>query len=103
MPSGDRGASASLSSTSRLNAAGWSLKLTASGPTTSRVYGELSEGAESVATRIVDGRGKVVAPLSVVVAADSIKLQAAVRSLVASGLGLSRSPGWRPGIPIRTS
>ncbi|MEU6225210.1 IclR family transcriptional regulator [Streptomyces sp. NPDC047042] len=64
---------------------------------------ELSEGAESVATRIVDGRGQVVAALSVVVAAGSIKLQAAVPSLVASGLGLSRSLGWRPGIPIRTS
>ncbi|WP_329237714.1 IclR family transcriptional regulator [Streptomyces canus] len=64
---------------------------------------ELSEGAESVATRIIDGHGKVVAALSVVVAAGSIKLQAAVPSLVASGLGLSRSLGWRPGIPIRTS
>ncbi|MFF5363835.1 IclR family transcriptional regulator [Streptomyces scabiei] len=64
---------------------------------------ELSEGAESVATRIVDGRGKVVAALSVVVAAGSIKLQAAVPSLVTSGLGLSRSLGWRPGIPIRPS
>ncbi|MFE2219813.1 IclR family transcriptional regulator [Streptomyces canus] len=64
---------------------------------------ELSEGAESVATRIVDGSGKVVAALSVVVAAGSIKLQAAVPSLVTSGLGLSRSLGWRPGIPIRTA
>ncbi|WP_371573625.1 IclR family transcriptional regulator [Streptomyces sp. NBC_01314] len=64
---------------------------------------ELSEGAESVATRIIDGSGKVVAALSVVVAAGSIKLQAAVPSLVASGLGLSRSLGWRPGIPIRAS
>lgn len=64
---------------------------------------ELSEGAESVATRILDGRGKVVAALSVVVAAGSIKLQAAVPSLVASGLGLSRSLGWRPGVPLRIS
>ncbi|MER6159321.1 IclR family transcriptional regulator [Streptomyces sp. NPDC001868] len=64
---------------------------------------ELSEGAESVATRIIDGRGKVVAALSVVVAAGSIKLQAAVPTLVTSGLGLSRSLGWRPGIPIHTS
>ncbi|GHB82738.1 transcriptional regulator [Streptomyces umbrinus] len=64
---------------------------------------ELSEGAESVATRIVDGHGKVVAALSVVVAAGSIKLQAVVPTLVASGLGLSRRLGWRPGIPIRTS
>ena len=36
------------------------------------------------------------------VAAGSIKLQAAVPTLVASGLGLSRSLGWRPGIhPVR--
>ena len=64
---------------------------------------ELSEGAESVATRIVDGHGRVVAALSVVVAAGSINLETAVPSLVASGLGLSRRLGWRPGIPIRTS
>jgi DNA-binding IclR family transcriptional regulator len=64
---------------------------------------ELSEGAESVATRIIDGRGRVVAALSVVVAAGSINLEAAVPSLVASGLGLSRRLGWRPGVPIRTS
>ena len=64
---------------------------------------ELSEGAESVATRIVDGNGRVVAALSVVVAAGSINLEAAVPSLVASGLGLSRRLGWRPGVPIRTS
>ncbi|AYC35834.1 IclR family transcriptional regulator [Streptomyces sp. NPDC001178] len=64
---------------------------------------ELSEGAESVATRIVDGSGNVVAAMSVVVAAGSIKLQAAVPTLVASGLGLSRSLGWRPGIPVRAA
>jgi hypothetical protein len=34
---------------------------------------------------------------------DLHELEAAVPSLVASGLGLSRSLGWRPGIPIRTS
>ncbi|WP_430379343.1 IclR family transcriptional regulator [Streptomyces sp. B1-3] len=64
---------------------------------------ELSEGAESAATRIVDGSGNVVAAMSVVVAAGSIKLQAAVPTLVASGLGLSRSLGWRPGIPVRAA
>lgn len=64
---------------------------------------EFSEGAESVATRIIDSRGKVVAALSVVVAAGSIDLHAAVPSLVSSGLGLSRRLGWRPGIPVRAS
>jgi DNA-binding IclR family transcriptional regulator len=67
------------------------------------VRDELSEGAESVATRIIDGHGRVVAALSVVVATGSISLEAAIPSLVASGLGLSRRLGWRPGIPIRTS
>jgi DNA-binding IclR family transcriptional regulator len=62
---------------------------------------ELSEGAQSVATRIIDHQGSVVAALSVVVSAGSIKLQAAVPSLVASGLGISRALGWRPGIPVR--
>lgn len=63
---------------------------------------ELTAGADSVATRIVDGRGTVVAALSVVVATGSINLQAVIPSLVASGLGLSRSLGWRPGIPVRS-
>jgi DNA-binding IclR family transcriptional regulator len=63
---------------------------------------ELSEGAQSVATRVVDHRGVVVAALSVVVSAGSIKLQAALPTLVASGLGISRALGWKPGIAIRT-
>ena len=63
---------------------------------------ELSDGADSVATRIVDQRGLVVAALSVVVAAGSIKHQAVVPQLVSSGIGISRALGWRPGIAIRS-
>ncbi|WP_433260912.1 IclR family transcriptional regulator [Actinosynnema sp. CS-041913] len=68
---------------------------------TASVRGELTTGADSVATRIVDGEGTVVAALSVVVRAGSVKHQAALPSLIASGLGISRVLGWRPGIRIR--
>ncbi|TMR94154.1 IclR family transcriptional regulator [Nonomuraea basaltis] len=68
---------------------------------TAAVRGELTEGADSVATRIVDGHGRVVAALSVVLRAGSVKHQAALPSVLASGLGISRQLGWRPGIRIR--
>jgi DNA-binding IclR family transcriptional regulator len=68
---------------------------------TAAVRGELTEGADSVATRIVDGAGEVVAALSVVVGAGTLRRQAAIPSLVASGLGISRLLGWRPGVRIR--
>ncbi|MBB5957348.1 DNA-binding IclR family transcriptional regulator [Saccharothrix tamanrassetensis] len=68
---------------------------------TASVRGELTTGADSVATRIVDGDGMVVAALSVVVRTGSVKHQAALPSLIASGLGISRVLGWRPGIRIR--
>ncbi|MFI7704251.1 hypothetical protein [Nonomuraea sp. NPDC049480] len=57
--------------------------------------------ADSVATRIVDGAGRVVAALSVVLRAGSVKHQAALPSVLASGLGISRQLGWRPGIRVR--
>ncbi|MEV0675461.1 IclR family transcriptional regulator [Actinosynnema sp. NPDC050436] len=68
---------------------------------TASVRGELTTGADSVATRIVDAEGTVVAALSVVVRTGSVKHQAALPSLIASGLGISRVLGWRPGIRIR--
>ncbi|MEU5696167.1 IclR family transcriptional regulator [Actinosynnema sp. NPDC020468] len=68
---------------------------------TAAVRGELTTGADSVATRIVDAEGAVVAALSVVVRTDSVKHQAALPSLIASGLGISRVLGWKPGIRIR--
>jgi DNA-binding IclR family transcriptional regulator len=65
------------------------------------VRGELTEEADSVATRIIDADGDVVAALSVVVKAGSVKYQAIVPSVVASALGISRRLGWRPGTHIR--
>lgn len=62
---------------------------------------ELTPTAESVATRILDGEGTVVAALSVVLRAGSVDLAAAIPSVVASGLRLSRLVGWRPGITAR--
>jgi DNA-binding IclR family transcriptional regulator len=68
---------------------------------TASVRGELTEGADSVATRIVDGDGTVVAALSVVVRSGSVRHRAALPTLIASGLGMSRVLGWRPGIRVR--
>ena len=65
------------------------------------IHGELTEGADSVATRIVDGSGRVVAALSVVLRSGSVKHHSALPSVVASGLGISRQLGWRPGTRIR--
>lgn len=67
---------------------------------TASVRGELTDGADSVATRIVDGGGRVVAALSVVVQSGSIRHQAALPSVVASGLGISRVLGWQPGTRV---
>ena len=69
---------------------------------TASVRSELTEGADSVATRIIDGEGRVVAALSVVVRTGSIRHHAALPTVVASGLGLSRMLGWRPGVRVRT-
>ena len=61
---------------------------------------ELTAGADSVATRIVDGDGRVIAAMSVVVRAGSVDLQGLIPTLVASGLGISRTLGWNPGVAI---
>ncbi|HET9082604.1 MAG TPA: IclR family transcriptional regulator [Trebonia sp.] len=65
------------------------------------VRGELSEGADSIATRIMNGEGRVVAALSVVVAAGSVQPQAVLPSVLTSGLAISRALGWRPGVRVR--
>jgi DNA-binding IclR family transcriptional regulator len=69
---------------------------------TASVRRELTEGADSIATRIVDAEGRVVAALSVVVRTGSVKHHTALPTVVASGLGLSRMLGWRPGVRVRT-
>ncbi|MGH3246993.1 MAG: IclR family transcriptional regulator [Trebonia sp.] len=68
---------------------------------TAVVRGELTEGADSFATRIVDGGGAVVAALSVVVRSGSVKDHAVLPAVVASGLNISRLFGWRPGVKVR--
>lgn len=67
------------------------------------VGGELTVGADSIATRVVDGDGSVVAALSVVVRSGSVLPRTVLPSLVTSGLGLSRALGWRPGVAVRAS
>jgi len=68
---------------------------------TAIVREELSQRAESVAVRIMDAEGSVVAALSVVVQTGSVALQSVIPSVVASGLGISRRLGWSPDIGVR--
>ncbi|MBQ0825389.1 IclR family transcriptional regulator [Streptomyces tagetis] len=65
------------------------------------VRGELTHEADSIATRIMNGEGRVVASLSVVVRAGSVQPQSILPSVITSGLGISRMLGWRPGIRVR--
>lgn len=65
------------------------------------VRGELTEGADSIATRIMNSEGRVVAALSVVVRTGSVQPQAVLPSVITSGLAISRTLGWRPGIRVR--
>ncbi len=68
---------------------------------TAVVHGELTEGADSYATRIVDAEGAVVAALSVIVRAGSVRHCSVLPAVVASGLGVSRLLGWHPGVKVR--
>lgn len=65
------------------------------------VRGELTEGADSIATRIMNTEGRVVAALSVVVRTGSVQPQAVLPSVITSGLAISRTLGWRPGVRVR--
>jgi len=65
------------------------------------VRGELTEDADSIATRIMNGQGRVVAALSVVVRTGSVRPQAVLPSVITSGLAISRTLGWRPGTRVR--
>jgi DNA-binding IclR family transcriptional regulator len=69
---------------------------------TATVREELTPGGDSVATRIMDAEGRVVAALSVVVRSGSVSLTAAVPSVVTSGLGISRRLGWTPDVGVRS-
>lgn len=68
---------------------------------TAVVREELSPGGDSVATRIMDADGRVVAALSVVVRSGSVSPAAAVPPVVTSGLGISRRLGWVPDVGVR--
>lgn len=62
---------------------------------------ELTVGADSVAARIMNADGRVVAALSVVVRSGSLQLQRVTPSLLSSGLGISRRLGWTPQVGVR--
>lgn len=64
---------------------------------------EMTAGVDSVATRIVDAEGRVVAALSVVVRSGSVGLWTVIPSVIASGLGISRRLGWEPRVGTRQS
>jgi DNA-binding IclR family transcriptional regulator len=68
---------------------------------TAIVREELTPGADSVATRIMDAEGRVIAALSVVVRSGSVALRAVIPSVVTSGLGISRRLGWTPAVSAR--
>jgi DNA-binding IclR family transcriptional regulator len=68
---------------------------------TATVREELTPNVDSVATPITDAEGRVVAALSVVVRSGSVALTAAIPSVVASGLGISRRLGWAPTVNVR--
>lgn len=62
---------------------------------------ETTAHADSVATRIIDAEGQVVAALSVVVRSGSVDLRSVAPSVVTAGLGISRALGWSPRVGIR--
>jgi DNA-binding IclR family transcriptional regulator len=68
---------------------------------TAIVRQELTPGADTVVTRIMEAEGRVVAALSVVVRTGSVSLTAAVPSVVTSGPGMLR-PGPRSSAPAST-
>ena len=62
---------------------------------------ETTPGVDSVATRILNADGEVVAALSVVVGAGSVDLRTVRPAVIASGLAVSRSLGWHPSAGVR--
>ena len=62
---------------------------------------ETSPLADSVATRIMNTEGEVIAALSVVVRTGAIDLRSVTPSVIAAGLGISRRLGWAPHVGVR--
>jgi DNA-binding IclR family transcriptional regulator len=63
---------------------------------TAIVRGELTDGADSVAARVMNSEGRVVAAVSVVVASGTVRPAAVLPAVVTSGLAISRMLGWQP-------
>lgn len=63
---------------------------------TAVVREELTVGADSAAARIMNSEGRVVAAVSVVVAAGTVRPLTVLPAVVTSGLAISRALGWRP-------
>lgn len=57
---------------------------------------ETTPGVDSVAARVLNVDGEVVAALSVVVAAGTVDLRAVRPAVIASALAVSRRLGWQP-------
>jgi DNA-binding IclR family transcriptional regulator len=68
---------------------------------TATVREELTGGADSVAARIVDSDGDVVAALSVVISSGSHDLAAVMAPVLASAFSISRRLGWTPATRLR--
>jgi DNA-binding IclR family transcriptional regulator len=62
---------------------------------------ETTPGIDSVATRVLNADGEVVAALSVLVRTGSVNLRTVAPAVVASGLAISRGLGWRPTAGVR--
>lgn len=68
---------------------------------TAVVRGELTEGADSFAARVVNSDGVVVAAVSVIVNSGSVRAGAVLPALVTTAFNVSRQLGWRPGVKVR--
>ncbi len=70
---------------------------------TATVHEEMTPRADSVATRIMDADGCVIAALSLVVRSGSVALPTIIPPVLASGLGISRRLGWTPPVGVRAT
>ena len=70
---------------------------------TATLHGELTEEADSMATRILDAEGHVIAALSVVVRAGSVEHKAALSSVLASGLDITEVSSRRAACQVMVS
>lgn len=64
------------------------------------VRGETRLAADSVATRVMNADGEVVAAISVVVTAGSVDLRVVRPAVIAAGLAVSRRIGWQPSVGV---